>query len=185
MKKKEEEVRPREPERRDEDGEEAEMAAPKRRHIVREREDEEEDGEAGPVMRSVRVKLEPGEEGVKKEEVVKMEQEEEETVDIQYRLRTLYTAIPLKSKSGPEVKAAVLSVIARLNAEGKSIRRIHSDRGMEFRTVLLREWCQANGIHATTTSADDSRANGRAEGGIGIFKRRVRVLLKGANLGQE
>ena len=100
-------------------------------------------------------------------------------------MKTLYVAIPSKTKTGSEVKGATQSVIARLNSAGMAARRVHSDRGTDFTTKELKEWTQNNGIHLTTTSADDSRANGRAAGGIEIFRRRVRVLLKAAKLDQE
>ena len=158
------------------------MRAPKRINIAPES-DAEEEKQARLVMRAVRVKIEPGEEI--KTEVKREQEEEEEEVETQGKLKTLYLAIPMRTKNGNEVRESIQAIVARLNSSGRSVRRIHSDRGCEFTTVSLRTWARSNGIHVTTTSADDSRANGRAEGGIGIYKRRVRVLLRAAKLDHD
>ena len=93
--------------------------------MVLDSEDERENGGRGTKLRSVRVKIEPRDED-EKGEVKREDEEEEETVETLGRLKTLYVAIPLETKTGSEVKGATQSVIARLNSAGMAVRRVHT-----------------------------------------------------------
>eukprot|EP00971_Amphidinium_carterae_P181640 3603645-Amphidinium_carterae.1 len=73
----------------------------------------------------------------------------------------LVHCIPVKSKSGADVKAALVETHAffssvqhpeLLKMSDGRIKRIQSDRGLEFVNVLMEQFCAEKGILHTTTT---------------------------------
>ena len=74
---------------------------------------------------------------------------------------TLCTSI--KSRHTPEVQRAISTTYVRLQGLQLPVYRCHSDRAREFTGKMLRDWFLAHDIEHTTTAADESAGNGRAE----------------------
>ena len=96
----------------------------------------------------------------------------------------LYAAL-LGSKA--EAADAVKELLAQINDDHASLPhtlyfRLHSDRGGEFLSEELREYCRQHAIHKTTAQGNDPNANASAELGVGTLKRRCRYLLSGNRL---
>ena len=91
-------------------------------------------------------------------------------------------AAPMSSKSASQVLEIVNSWFIQLRVMGYELRRIHTDRGGEFFGQGLIRWAAARGIEKTTT-ARDSKANGRVERAIQEMKSRMRRALLGAGMG--
>ena len=60
--------------------------------------------------------------------------------------------------------------------------RLHSDKGQEFLSNALEQYCADHGIRRTTTAGYDPSANGAGENSVGYIKRKARQLLSGARL---
>ena len=66
---------------------------------------------------------------------------------------------------------------AQLRAMGFEVKRVHSDKGMEFQAGPVQRWATQRGIAWSTTGADDFRRNGRVEATIGRLKSLTTTLL--------
>ena len=86
--------------------------------------------------------------------------------------------VPLVSKSGKGVAAAVMQVVTQVRALGLPLHRIHSDRGLEFRNASLAQFTRFHRIPHTATCGDDFKANGRTENTVRLLKRATRTLLQ-------
>ena len=96
----------------------------------------------------------------------------------------LYAAL-LGSKG--EATDAVKTLLAKVNDDHGNLPhtlffRLHSDRGGEFLSSELSQYCKDHAIHRTLTQGHDPNANATAEQGVGILKRRCRYLLIGSRL---
>ena len=98
---------------------------------------------------------------------------------------TLYFAIPVNNKKAATMLPAVQRIVTDIKALGYPVTRLHSDRGGEFRGNLVRRWALSQGMWPTTTSGSDSAANGVAESGVRLLKRRAGVLLDAAGIAKE
>ena len=74
---------------------------------------------------------------------------------------------------------------AQARCLGLPIVRVHTDRAKEFLARDVRRWCAEHGYLQTMTAGDDHQANGRVEGEINQFKRRLRVLLQTSGVDTE
>ena len=96
----------------------------------------------------------------------------------------LYAAL-LGSKA--EAAEAVKMLIAQVNDDHgglphELVFRLHSDKGGEFLSEDLQQYCRDHAIHNTTTQGHDPSANATAETGVGVLKRRCRYLLTGSRI---
>ena len=94
------------------------------------------------------------------------------------KLPFVYTEI-LIAKSDAAV--AVMKLLARVKDDHASLPteivfRLHSDKGQEFLSEELEEYCYKNGIRQTTTQGYDPSANGQGENAIGYLKRKANVF---------
>ena len=110
-----------------------------------------------------------------------------EAADLEGAVRKppLIYASLLATKS--EASAAVMTVLARIRDDhghlpGEVVFRLHSDKGSEFLTDQLEQYCQRHGIRRTTTQGYDPSANGGGENAVGFLKRKARQLLTGSRL---
>ena len=56
--------------------------------------------------------------------------------------------------------------------------RLHSNRERSFTTKSIAKWCESRQVHQTLNARDEPEANGRVEGEVHQFKRRLRLLLR-------
>ena len=89
----------------------------------------------------------------------------------------------LTSRQGPELKAGLARMLARLKYLGMEVRRVHSDGAGEM--LGTRRWCEARGIYRTFTSGSDWKANGRAEAEVGVIRRGINRLIRASGDGEE
>ena len=83
-----------------------------------------------------------------------------------------------------DAAVAVMKLLARVKDDHASLPteivfRLHSDKGQEFLSKELEEYCYKNGIRRTTTQGYDPSANGQGENAVGYLKRKARYLLTG------
>ena len=76
----------------------------------------------------------------------------------------------LPSKQHGHVLLGIQRMEAQLRAMGFEVKRVHSDKGMEFQAGPVQRWATQRGIAWSTTGADDFRRNGRVEATIGRLK---------------
>ena len=95
--------------------------------------------------------------------------------------RTLCLALPVRSKKGKVVLAAVQLLINKLESSGYPVHRYHADRAQELKSRALVSWLQDKGIHTTWTPGD-SPAGNRAELAVQQIKGSARKLLSVARL---
>ncbi|CAI7804009.1 unnamed protein product, partial [Closterium sp. NIES-53] len=96
---------------------------------------------------------------------------------------TQYTTVfPLRSKGQvvdvliPWIRAVRLQLRERFSAD-LPILRLHSDRGGEFSSDLLRDFCHGEGILQSFTLPDSPQQNGIAERRIGLVKEVARTSM--------
>ena len=94
-------------------------------------------------------------------------------------------AIPIETRAQGVVLRAIIDLVLMLRAEGITVTQLHTDRGGEFRSKRLRTWCRERNVLQTWTAGDEPQSNGRAEKAVQDTKRRVRVLLHSAGVGEE
>ena len=113
------------------------------------------------------------------DEIDGVEVKEEERLDPEIEVFKFATPIPSKAECN------ILEVLnlwhIQLRVHGYEIRRLHSDRGGEFFGRGVQKWAAARGILRTST-ARDTKANGRAEKAIQEVKARIRRALHGASM---
>ncbi|CAI5458558.1 unnamed protein product, partial [Closterium sp. Yama58-4] len=92
------------------------------------------------------------------------------------------TVFPLRTKG--EVPAVLIPWIRTVRLQLRRrfrtdlpVLRLHSDRGGEFSSDLLRTFCQAEGIEQTFTLPDSPQQNGVAERRIGLVMEVARTSL--------
>ena len=88
----------------------------------------------------------------------------------------------LPSKDCSHVLLGIQRMEAQLRSMGFEVKRIHSDKGMEFQASSVQRWSSQRGIAWSTTGADDFRRNGRVEAAIGRIKGLTTTLLRSASL---
>ena len=86
-------------------------------------------------------------------------------------------AVPLPAKTAREVLAGVAQMYLQLRIHGYTVKQLHTDRGSEFMSKMMKSWCLTHDIYKTTTAGDSSESNGRAERAIQQVKAEVRRLL--------
>ena len=84
--------------------------------------------------------------------------------------------VGLKSKSGPDVTAAIQQMVLEINKKFP-VRILHSDPGTEFSSDKLKKWLAEQAIRQQHPLAADKQGNGLAERTIGWVKARARTLL--------
>ncbi|CAI7862210.1 unnamed protein product [Closterium sp. NIES-53] len=96
---------------------------------------------------------------------------------------TRYTTVfPLRSKGQvvdvliPRIRAVRLQLRERFRAD-RPVLCLHSDRGGEFSSDLLREFCREEGIIQSFTLADSPQQNGIAEHRIGLVMEVTRTSM--------
>ena len=95
-----------------------------------------------------------------------------------------YTMVEtLTSRHGPEIKAGLARMIARLKYLGMEVRRVHSDSAREMWST--RRWCEDRGIYRTFTGGSDWKGNGRAEAEIGVIRRSINTLIRASGEGED
>ena len=99
---------------------------------------------------------------------------------VQYQ--NLHYMIPLKTRTAPEVEAAIRLLYVQLRSEGLPLQRVHSDRARELRGQGIRRWLLERDVYPTTGEAQSPQSNGRAEKVVQMLKRRARTLLQTAKL---
>ena len=112
------------------------------------------------------------------EEVPALVQEE---VQEEFMKPILYVAL-LAKKSEAASKIQELLALVRSefgNMPDRLVYRLHSDLGGEFINAELKEYLNFHGITHSTTQGYDPSANGAAENGVGLIKKRGRYLLCG------
>ena len=100
----------------------------------------------------------------------------------EYKVRTIIQAVPMRSKKGPDVLAAMQELYMRFLRYGYPVYRIHTDSGKEFVNKRTKEWAANRGLVFTRSCPDEHQQNGRAEAAIGSLKSRIRRLLHAARL---
>ena len=96
--------------------------------------------------------------------------------------KNVYFMIPLKTRTAPEVEAAIRLMYVQLRAEGLPLQRIHSDRARELRGQGIRRWLLQRDVYPTTGEAQSPQSNGKAELVVKMLKRRARTLLQSSGL---
>eukprot|EP00913_Durusdinium_trenchii_P016583 g15588.t1 len=145
--------------------------------VMEEPPEEEEGGDLLPRAEPEDVQQSDGDPKVL-EEWERLEVEAEEVSVMNYTLVETLT-----SRQGPEMKAALARMLARLKYLGMEVRRVHSDGAAEM--LGTRRWCEARGIYRTFTSGSDWKANGRAEAEVGVIRRGINTLIRSAGEGEE
>ena len=87
----------------------------------------------------------------------------------------------LPNKSQQSVAQGLAAMITHLRYEGFMIRRLHSDRGREFKNGLVQRLCRQRDVYQTFTQGDDPQQNGRVEGYHARLKGKTRTLLQAAS----
>ena len=105
----------------------------------------------------------------------------EEPPDSHVQTRTLFLAVPLRTRKGKEVLAAVQLLVNRLETWGFPVHRYHADRAKELRSAALVQWLRTQAIHATWT-AGESPAGNKAELAVQNIKGGARKLLLAGDL---
>eukprot|EP00435_Cladocopium_sp_Y103_P050026 s1483_g15.t1 len=103
----------------------------------------------------------------------------------QFKVVNVPLAVPLVNRRENVVLEATSVIYSKLRGLQLPINQIHTDRAKEFISRKWRQWWSARGVTLTTTPGDEHQQNGRVEPLIGGLKRDVRVVLKGASLGEE
>ena len=91
--------------------------------------------------------------------------EEADAVEIKegFEMVSYRLAVPMSSRSESEVLAALHEMYMQLRILGYPLTRLHSDRAREFTSKSVISWCRNRNIIRTTTAAQSSQQNGRAE----------------------
>ncbi|CAI7826418.1 unnamed protein product, partial [Closterium sp. NIES-54] len=96
---------------------------------------------------------------------------------------TRYTSVfPLRRKAGvsgvliPWIRATRLQLCVRF-CQDFSVLRLHSDRGCEFSSDLLAEFCRDEGIHQSFTLPSSPQQNGIAKRRIGLIMEVARTSI--------
>ena len=113
-----------------------------------------------------------GEEGQKEDEEI----EEKEEVEV----GATRVCIPMESKDKHVVLRTVIDLYLRLKADGYEVRQLHTDRGGEYTSKVMKDWCTQRTILHTFTPGDSPQTNGRAENAVQNVKSEIRRVLHGA-----
>ena len=133
------------------------------------------------------------EEGTRLEEAEQIEQREEpdgdeeqldgeverrEEEDFEVGVTRMCTPVPSRDKH--TVLRAIIDFCVRLKADGYQVSQVHSDRGGEYTSDVLADWCAKRGILHTFTPGDSAQTNGRAEVAVQQVKSEIRRTLLGS-----
>ena len=108
-----------------------------------------EDPEAEEELQQIADQVENPEEGPKGG-TTSEELEERKPV----RIEVTKLCEPLASRSQEDVSRAIINMYMRLRADGYRVTQLHSDRGAEFRSRILKKWCLSRTILQTFTPGD-------------------------------
>ena len=89
---------------------------------------------------------------------------------------------PIASRHQDELTKALSKLHARARSLGIPVYRLHSDRERSMTTKGIAKWCESRQIYQTFNAGDEPEANGRVEGEVHQFKRRLRLLLRDAGV---
>ena len=84
---------------------------------------------------------------------------------------------PIASPAADEIVTALSKSHARAKSLGVPVYRLHTDRERSFTTKSISTWCLERQVSQTLNAGDEPEANGRVEGEVLQFKRRLRLLL--------
>ena len=84
---------------------------------------------------------------------------------------------PIASREPEEVLTALSKIHARARSLGIPVYRLHTDRERAFATKGITKWCLDRKIFQSMNAGDEPEGNGRVEGEVLQFKRRLRLLL--------
>ncbi|CAE7242289.1 GIP, partial [Symbiodinium microadriaticum] len=99
--------------------------------------------------------------------------------------KVLRFAVPVKSRKGPQILAALQEVVTECNRLGFPVKIAHTDRAKELMSKATVEWLQSKLIQPSFTQGDDPQSNGLAERLVGWVKARARLHLAASGLGVE
>ena len=99
--------------------------------------------------------------------------------------KVLRFAVPVRSRKGPQILAALQEVVTECNRLGFPVKVAHTDRAKELMSKATTEWLQSKLIQPSFTQGDDPQANGLAERLVGWVKARARLHLAASGLGVE
>ena len=84
---------------------------------------------------------------------------------------------PIASREPEEILTALSKIHARARSLGIPVYRLHTDRERAFATKGITKWCLDRKIFQSMNAGDEPEGNGRVEGEVLQFKRRLRLLL--------
>ena len=99
--------------------------------------------------------------------------------------KVLRFAVPVKSRKGPQILAALQEVVTECSRLGFPVKVAHTDRAKELMSKATVEWLQSKLIQPSFTQGDDPQSNGLAERLVGWVKARARLHLAASGLGVE
>ena len=102
----------------------------------------------------------------------------EEREDVKVEVTRI--CVPLPSRNHQVVLKAIVDIYLRLKADGYSVVQLHTDRGGEYTSVALEDWCRSRDVLHTLTPGDSPQSNGRAEVAVQQVKAEIRRALHGA-----
>ena len=77
---------------------------------------------------------------------------------------------------------SIVEVACPSSILGIPVYRLHSDCERSMTTKGIAKWCESRQIYQTFNAGDEPEANGRVEGEVHQFKRRLRLLLRDAGV---
>ena len=131
-------------------------------------------------QRPVRLASEEGDEAG---EAPQEEGEREVREDVKVSVTRL--CVPLASRNKQVVLKAIADMYLRLKADGYHVQQLHTDRGGEYTSEALADWCRTRDVLHTFTPGDSPQTNGRAEVAVQQVKAEIRRALQGAGAGFE
>ena len=111
------------------------------------------------------------------EEGEKEDQQPEEERDFEVGVTRM--CVPIRSRDKNVVLKAVIDFYLRLKADGYTVSQIHTDRGGEYTSDIMKEWTSQRDIVHTFTPGDSPQTNGRAEVAVQQIKNEIRRTLLG------
>ena len=88
----------------------------------------------------------------------------------------------MSSRATSDVIHGLNSILTQYKTMGLPVHRIHSDKARELVSRQVRKWTTERLIQQTTTGGDDASSAGHVESEVNQVKRRVRLLLRQAQL---
>ena len=118
------------------------------------------------------------------DEEKRRKEEEEELLECSTPLKVQHVTVAhvMSSRATPEVIHGLNSILTQYKTMGLPVHRIHSDKARELVSRQVRKWATERLIQQTTTGGDDASSAGHVESEVNQVKRRMRLLLRQAQL---